>query len=71
MSSGAQSHKKFLVVMTNGDVCYLDKSTVVQLEKRIEEGENATFRTINEKTGAVTTIILKHVSTIVEEVRRG
>lgn len=66
---GTVQGKRVLVVMTNGDICYLEKSTAIQLEKRIEEGKNATFKTVNVKTGAVTIIVLQHVSTLVDEVR--
>lgn len=66
---GTQNQQHALVVMTNGDVYYLNLGEVAALHIAIEHGGDRLYHTTDVKSGAKLKLVLRHISSIVEEAR--
>lgn len=67
---GVEGSKQSLVVMTNGDVYYISEASADFLEQRLIRQEPI-LKTRDVKSGAVLTIHVPNVSSIVREADRG
>lgn len=62
---GKPNQPHALVVMTNGDVYYLNSLNEKELRQRVATGSRV-YATLDAKSGKMVTIFIEHISSIVE-----